>query len=211
MSEKIPYKSPQYYDKAFNCPFCGAYSNQKWFPVKYQPYAVQDLIGCHCAFCSCCSRYSIWFDEELIYPDLISVALPNNDLADDIKSDYHEAASILQKSPRGSSALLRLAIQKLCLQLGEKGDIDKMIGSLVKKGLPTAVQQALDTVRVVGNEAVHPGQLDIKDNTEIASKLFKLVNFIAEKMITEPNEIQEIFEAIPESKKKAIEVRDATK
>ncbi len=36
---------------------------------------------------------------------------------------------------------------------------------------------------------MHPGTLDLKDNSETALKLFKLVNFIATKMITEPAEI----------------------
>ena len=73
----------------------------------------------------------------MVYPDFSGIELPNVDFNEDIKADYSEAASILQKSPRGSASLLRLAIQKLCKQLGESGkDINTDIGSLVKKGLP---------------------------------------------------------------------------
>src|SRR5690348_4056488 len=92
---------------------------------------------------------------------------------------------IYSRSPRGAAALLRLAIQKLCIELGEPGkNLNTDIGSLFRKGLPVTVQQALDAVRVIGNEAVHPGQIDFADTPEITGTLFNLVNFIAEKMIS---------------------------
>jgi hypothetical protein len=93
--------------------------------------------------------------------------------------------------------------------LGQSGkNINNDIAKLVKEGLPIRIQKALDTVRVTGNEAVHPGVLDLKDSQETAQKLFKLVNFIAEKMISEPNEVEKIFENLPEEKKQAIKKRD---
>lgn len=210
MNTKIPYKSPQYKETAFNCPFCNAYSNQIWANANYHAGVgykyLDDLEIC---FCGRCKQYSIWYEEIMIYPDFQGVEPPNEDLDEDIKSDYSEAASILQKSPRGSAALLRLAIQKLCKQLGEKGEnINTDIGNLVKNGLPIKVQQSLDALRVIGNEAVHPGQLDLKDDVEIATALFKLVNFIAEKMITEPKEVETLYEKLPEEKRKQIEERD---
>jgi hypothetical protein len=70
------------------------------------------------------------------------------------------------------------------------------------------VQQALDSVRVIGNEAVHPGTIDLKDNRETANQLFRLVNFIAQKMLTEPREIDEIYNGLPKDKLKSIEERD---
>jgi hypothetical protein len=119
-------------------------------------------------------------------------------------------SSILNLSPRGAAALLRLAIQKLCSHLGESGNnINADIASLVRKGLNPVVQKSLDVVRVVGNEAVHPGTLDLRDNQDTASKLLRLVNIIAEQMISHPKHVAAMYQELPESKKKEIERRDA--
>jgi hypothetical protein len=74
--------------------------------------------------------------------------------------------------------------------------------------LPVSIQKALDIVRVIGNESVHPGQIDLNDDPAVTSKLFELVNFIATKMITEPKEIDRLFEGLPPGKKEAIQKRD---
>lgn len=210
MSSKVPYKPPEFKETSFNCPFCGAFANQIWRGIYHYGAGVQkNLSDTDICFCTHCDRYSIWYEEVMIYPDFSGIEPPNEDLSEDIKKDYEEASSIVQKSPRGAAALLRLAIQKLCAQLGEKGeDINADIGNLVKKGLPVKVQQSLDSLRVIGNEAVHPGTLDLRDDIKIASVLFKLVNFIAEKMITEPKEIEAIYNKLPESKKEQIKERD---
>jgi hypothetical protein len=149
----------------------------------------------------------------MIFPERISNVLPNPDLPKDIKEDFEEARLIVFKSPRGAAALLRLCIQKLCGHLGETGkSINEDIKGLVKKGLPETIQKALDIVRVIGNEAVHPGKLDLKDDVDTANKLLKLVNFIANHMITEPKEIKKLFnDKIPKKKKIAIENRDKKK
>jgi hypothetical protein len=94
--------------------------------------------------------------------------------------------------------------------LGEEGkNINKDIASLVSKGLPAQVQQALDIVRVVGNNAVHPGQIDLQDDIGIANNLFGLVNLIADVMITQPKHIEEMYKTIiPDSQREAIDNRD---
>ncbi len=211
MSRKIPYKSPEYKKTSFNCPFCNAYSRQIWQDLWFGQHeeSLESLFDTDIAICSHCNKYSIWYEEKMIYPNLPGVELPNEDLKDEIKKDYYEAVGIVQKSPRGAAALLRLGIQKLCIQLGEKGkDINTDIGNLVKKGLPVKVQQSLDSLRVIGNEAVHPGELDLRDDIKTATSLFKLINFIVEKMVTEPKEIEEIYNKIPETKKSQIKKRD---
>jgi len=130
----------------------------------------------------------------------------------DIKNDFDEARSVLAVSPRSSAALLRLCVQKLCIELGEPGkNINEDIGRLVAKGLSPKVQKALDVVRVVGNEQVHPGTLDVRDNPEIAAKLFALVNFIVDDQISKPKLIDELYQKIPDDKLKGIKDRDKPK
>lgn len=166
--------------------------------------------GMKASQCSHCEGWLYWFEDRIIILDVSAAPPANEDLADDIKADYREAASIASKSPRGAAALLRLYIQKLCMQLGEKGkNIDEDIAALVKKGLDVQVQQALDTVRVIGNEAVHPGEIDLRDNPELAGHLFELVNLIADQMITQPKKRAAVYARLPAKKLEAIERRDA--
>ncbi|CEL25440.1 DUF4145 domain-containing protein [Methanobacterium formicicum] len=127
-----------------------------------------------------------------------------------VKEDFNEARMIVNDSPRGAAALLRLALEKLLPQVGAKGKtIDQMIGYLTQEeGLPVKVQKALDSLRVIGNEAVHPGQLDLKDDVNTALALFKVLNFLVQTMIIQPKEINDLYEMIPETKKKSIKERD---
>lgn len=145
----------------------------------------------------------------MLFPNNSSAPAPHPDLPDPIKADFEEARAISSQSPRGAAALLRLTIQKLCEHLGETGsNINNDIASLVAKGLPPKIQKAMDVVRVVGNEAVHPGEMDIKDDQETVEMLFVLVNLVVEQMIATPNRVNEMFEKLPGAKRQQIEQRD---
>ena len=146
----------------------------------------------------------------MVYPLASSAPHPNADIPVEIQNDFNEARDILGLSPRGAAALLRLVVQKLCKHLGESGtNINADIAELVKKGLPEMVQQSLDIVRVVGNNAVHPGQIDLDDNPLVATQLFDLVNVIAEIMISQPNRVSHLYaNIVPSSLQAAIAKRD---
>lgn len=203
--------TPIFKNNAFNCPHCSVYANQTWFngALTNENNIYKLIPAVNFAHCTHCNKFSIWYKENLIEPNIANVPLPNQDLSEDIIEDYLEARDILNKSPRGSSALLRLAIQKLCIELGGKGkNLNQDIGEFVRNGLPIIVQQSLDYVRVVGNNAVHPGQIDLKDDKETAVRLFDLVNIIANIMITHPKEIEELYNTLPDELKEAVIKRD---
>ena len=106
--------------------------------------------------------------------------------------------------------MLRLALQKPCIHLGAKGrNINDDIGALVQKGQDKKIQQSLDIVRVVGNNAVNPGQLDIRDDRATAETLFRLLNLIVDKMTSEGRQVEELYASLPENARKAIEDRDS--
>lgn len=159
--------------------------------------------------CYNCRKIAVWIHDQLAFPAAREADAPNQDMPEEVIRDFEEARTIVGRSPRGAAALLRLCIQKLCKALGEKGaNVDADIASLVKKGLNPLVQRSLDVVRVVGNDSVHPGTMDLNDDRDTALKLFKLVNLIAEQMITIPKSIDSLYQSLPEQKLKAIARRD---
>ena len=159
--------------------------------------------------CFNCNEPSVWIYDKLVYPQKGEAPPANPDLPADVRRDYDEASTILDLSPRGSAALLRLGIQKLCKELGQSGkNINEDIKALVATGLDTRIQRALDAVRVIGNEAVHPGQLDLRDDRAMAESLFRLMNLIADRMISEPKHVDEVYNSLPERARSAIEKRD---
>lgn len=202
--------------KGFNCPHCDMYAHQQWKNLHYQTIDQRNhvswpaLPNAMANFCTHCNGIGIWMNEKMVFPLAITAPLPSDNMPADVKIDFLEARDVLNKSPRSAVALLRLSIQKLMVHLGEKGEnLNSDIGSLVKKGLPTKIQRALDSVRVVGNNAVHPGLLDLRDDIQTANKLFDLVNFIVEFEITTPERIDTLYEEkVPDEQKKQIETRN---
>ena len=212
------YTAPGFEKKAFNCPNCGAFVHMQW--VCYEPNVY------YRAICAHCKKDSLWRVTKIngsgvnngfmvnigtmLYPDFGSAPLPVEDMPENVKKDYEEAAQIFIKSPRGAAALLRLGLQKLCIHLGEEGkNINADIRSLVNKGVFSGrVVQVADTLRITGNNAVHPGQISDEDFDKAAGKMFDLINFIVKKAITEPKELDELYQLMPENARNAAEAQD---
>jgi Domain of unknown function (DUF4145) len=191
---------------------CGVLAQQSWQQLgRWSGTGWADLSEFWCR-CGNCYGESIWSgDGRCLDPTLVGGPRPHIDMPEDVKADYEEARRIVGQSPRGACALLRLGVQKLCKYLGEPGkDINTDIAALVKKGMPQAVQEAMDALRVIGNESVHPGELDLKDDVETASALFGLLNYIVQDQIAEPKQRAAIFNLLPKSKRDAIAKRDGT-
>ena len=207
----MKYIQPQVFLNSFTCPHCGAIAKQDWWMKRWYGDTVNNVRDSHpirVGTCHHCQKTTLWVEDKMYFPDTGNAPFPNPEMPESVLKLYLEASSISSKSPRGAAALLRLSIQVLCQELGESGNnINNDIGSLVKKGLPSIVQQSLDIVRVTGNDAVHPGQIDT-DNPETVGQLFDLINIIVEYMIALPKKVSGIYSTLPSEKVKGINDRD---
>jgi len=206
----MTYIPPKVLAGSYTCPNCGAIAQQNWWCISWDG---RQLIQSQCELrvgkCYHCGDHTLWIADKMYFPSTGTAPNPNAEMPAAVKDLYLEAASIQTSSPRGAAALLRLAVQVLGVELGEKGNkIDDDIAALVKKGLPEIVQQSLDVVRVTGNNAVHPGQIDT-DDPEIVGQLFSLLNIICEYMIALPKKVSGLYTALPAKAIDAIKKRDA--
>jgi len=209
------YVAPAFCLEGFTCPFCDVYANFKWTELVFRGSSGLVSSGVYTATCIHCKQDTVWLEEykHMIWPqDISSAPLPNPDMPEEIKTDYLEARRICSVSPRGAAALLRLSLQKLCKFLGESGlNINQDIASLVSKGLPVKIQQALDIVRVTGNNAVHPGEMQLQEDPKIVSLLFGLINLVVENQVSQPKAIQALYGTLPSGVVDAVSKRDASK
>lgn len=201
------YYPPTFKQENFHCIKCEVYAKQSWHPLFIQGLGGSELFA---SMCHHCRDHCFWYKDRMIIPSEAPVPPAHHDLPDNCQEEYDEARDIVARSPRAAAALLRLCLQKLMMELGEKGkNINDDIGSLVKKGLPVEVQQALDYCRVIGNNGVHPGEIELSDDPSIAYSIFEMINFIVEDRITRPKKIADLYGKLPEGALKAVQKRDA--
>lgn len=210
------YVPPEYGLDAFHCPHCGVYAHQHFSGAVRTiggtgPLSggVTEIKGYSVSMCDRCGEPVIWHLAKIIHPRYGSTPAPHPDMPEDVVAEYEEARQVSDLSPRAAAALLRLALQKLCIALGQPGEkLDDDIGRLVAEGLDARIQKSLDVLRITGNNAVHPGELDLKDNRQIVTKLFTLLNTIVQAMITQPKEIDSLWDEMPEGARDAAQRRD---
>lgn len=194
---------PTFKAQAFTCPHCGAFSAQGWLPTggnSSLPWA---------SVCAHCDGPAIWVDEVMVFPEHSLAPEPNEDMPASVRALYDEAASVSARSTRAAAALLRLAADRLCDVLGcdSRQSLNEKVGSLKTRGLPQGVIDALDVVRITGNNAVHPGEIT-EDDMPTVTVLFGLLNQIVDYMVTQPANTQKLLAQMPPGSIKAIQRRD---
>lgn len=216
----MEFKPPFFKGSAFHCPWCGAYAHMVWEDLYSHRGTGFQGTSFLTSTCGHCNKSACWLGGSrnearqyttgrMIDPVIVGAPQPHPDMPKDVIKDYREAMAVASESPRAAAALLRLSIQKLCKELGESGkNINDDIGNLVKKGLPLEIQQALDIVRVVGNNSVHPGELSAADVAIVSNSLFELVNYIVEDRISRPKKLATMFSGLPEPARAGIASRD---
>lgn len=133
------YIKPDKVFKKYTCPHCNTVSQVEHFIHNFDSdyygsgsfREVRNQLTIH--RCQCCGRKIIWIDNNYVYPDIVAEEA-NKDMPDSVKQLYNEAGLIYNKSPRAACALLRLAIDRLCNELGEQIEIlIRILEPLLKK------------------------------------------------------------------------------
>lgn len=200
----MKYVAPGYGLASFTCPHCHTLAQHDWesaFVRGRSMFAISK--------CSNCNEGTVWKDKDTrIYPLTTTAPPPNEYMPEEIRTLYAEASEISSRSPRAAGALLRLAVDRLCVQLtGNDDGVNKNIGALQKQGLPKPAIQVMDSIRIVGNDCVHPGEIDT-DDPETIAVLFPLLNQIVASLIETPEKAEALFNKLPERKRNAVERRD---
>lgn len=212
---------PTFKGRAFTCLHCSTLTSMAWAQLIANPF--NNPFSSRFWLCQClhCRESSVWGAESesaavttgrLVYPHRISAPAAHEDLPEQCRADFEEARQVYSFSPRASAALLRLCLQRLLVNLGGAGvKIDTDIKTLVANGLDSHIQQALDVIRVTGNQAVHPSEMNTDDDQNTVLVLFEMINMIVDELVRRPKSIQKQFDSLPLSVREAIERRDATK
>jgi hypothetical protein len=202
------YIAPEHEKEAFTCPYCQVYTTQDWEELNVSGARYVSPISR--SQCFHCHKHAYWHEKKMMVPDSVNVPMPNSDLPEELQKIYLEARSIFNNSPRGAAALLRLVLQMLMKEFGEPGrDLDKDIGSLAaKEKVSKRTTKMFHSIRITGNESVHPGTINLEDDTELANALFHLINLIVFDVTSYGNYVDKIWEKMPKGKRMAAEERD---
>lgn len=218
MSDKVQNPVPTFQGSPFICPHCRQFAKQRWGQAGntflrsgntvWQSFDVSsdDIFFSRC---DACDLMMIWKNEVSVWPATSLAPEPHTDFPYDLWNTYNEARQVYNASPRASAALLRLCLQSLCIHLGAPGkNINSDIQHLYDEfGLGRRVRDSMDILRVVGNNAVHPGEINLEDSQEISLGLFRIIKYIIDKAISEPAHVDSIYAQLPNGAREAIERR----
>ncbi|MFI5611085.1 DUF4145 domain-containing protein [Amycolatopsis sp. NPDC051903] len=214
MTAEIEDRSPRFELDAFECPYCHVYATQEWADLeKWGSTKEARFWTWKWSECRHCHSVALWsHDQKLVWPDRSKFGpSPNPDMPKEVRKLYEEARAVFPISPRSSGALLRLALQVLIdtLEPGKK-TINEKIRRLVARGLEPTTKKAMDVLRVVGNNAVHPGEIELDGDDDLIPALFALLNLVVHHVLSRPKQVDSLFDSLPESARTAIERRDST-
>lgn len=135
---------------------------------------------------------------------------PNPDMPEKCMDIYNEAALVFTYSHRAAAALLRLCLQLLLTEAKIEGKtIDQQIQNLIKSGEDPMSVLCMDICRILGNESVHPGTINLNEDTDTAAILFMFINMATDRLFTAKRKIDAILQKLPEGARKALEDRNA--
>jgi hypothetical protein len=174
----------------------------------HREFRSRDVQNVSISYCFNCNEMCLWVYDQLIWPRREGFPEPKLHVPPNVRRESEEASQTLEASPRGAAALLRIAIEKLCKELGVSGESPTDdIAFFVREDVDARVQKVLGAAQIIESNAMRPGQIGLGEDRATAETLSGLVNLICEKMIMEPRHLQEVYTKVREGARTAMEQR----
>jgi len=152
------------------------------FEYQNHPQSVKvKMANLHVSNCHNCNGFAVWVRGRLVFPRR------EEEMPELVEEDFEEAAAILNKFPRGATALIHVCIEKLMPLLNKSGN-DANISSLVRKGLELEIRQTMEALQVLRKSPVQLTQFNSQEDKETALRLFDSLKEILERrMLKNPD------------------------
>ena len=138
------------------------------------------MANLHISSCHSCNGFSLWVGGLLVFPTRIDKT------PELVEEDLEEAAAILNKFPRGATALMRVCIQKLVPLLEDNGNaLNQRVSSLVRKGLEMEAQQAMDVLQVLRSDPAQLTHLESQADKETALRFIDSLKEVLERRMSQ--------------------------
>jgi hypothetical protein len=168
----------------------------------------RDVRNVSISYCFNCNEICLWVVDQLVWPRCASGQEQKLHASPDVRLENEEASHTLDASPRGAAAFLRLAIEKLCKDLGNSEESPRPeVAPHFQEDLDARVQKVLDAMRIIESNATPPDPIGVADTPATAETLSGLVNMICEKMIIEPRHLQALYTKMRDGAQSAFEQR----
>ena len=174
----------------------------------HREFRNRDVQNVSISYCFSCNEMCLWVYDQLVWPRRAGAPELKPVAPSDVQRECEETSQKLEASPRGAAALLRLAMEKLCKELGVNGEsLNEDLAFFLREDVDARVRKVLDAARIIESNAVRPGQIGLGDDRATAETLAGLVNLICEKMIMEPRHLQEVYTKLRDGAQTAMEQR----
>lgn len=167
------------------------------------------------AQCGRCGNYSVWRDDQLVFPHGGGGPAPHPEMSAGAKALYEEARSVVTLSPRAGAALARATLERVIRDLDpDAGKID--LASRIDRIRPQVslpLGKMLTVIRHAGNKSLHvedePDEVIVlildPQQTEIVDLIFESINGLVEELVARPRFIDEVYSRVPKPIRDAAE------
>lgn len=164
------------------------------------------------ARCHVCEKFSIWRDEEMIYPLTGSTPPAHEDMPEQVTALYREARTVASVSRRAGAGmarsvleyLLRTVLPTVGVQIKKSDRLEDLIG-LAEPEVSGPLKRRLEVVRYAGNKSVHvedvPDDVMVlvldEENATILELLFRTTNDVVDELVRVRKESDEAYALLP--------------